>query len=159
MQTEAAQVNQNVRYEPDERLSPSLTLGLGFQYAALIVGGIVLTPAIIVRAAGESEIYLTWAVFAALAVSGFTTVIQAIRVGRIGAGYPLLMGTSGAFIAVSVTALAEGGPAMLATPCRALIAVPVRAFGASRPVPAAYYAGRGRYRHHVDLRHHHADYL
>ena len=63
MQTEAAQVNQNVRYEPDERLSPSLTLGLGFQYAALIVGGIVLTPAIIVRAAGESEAYLTWAVF------------------------------------------------------------------------------------------------
>lgn len=115
MQTEAAQVNQNVRYEPDERLSPGLTLGLGLQYAALIVGGIVLTPAIIVRAAGESEIYLTWAVFAALAVSGFTTVIQAIRVGRIGAGYPLLMGTSGAFIAVSVTALAEGGPAMLAT--------------------------------------------
>ena len=38
MQTEATQVNQNVRYEPDERLSPSLTLGLGFQYAALIVG-------------------------------------------------------------------------------------------------------------------------
>ena len=66
------------------------------------------------RAAGESEIYLTWAVFAALAVSGFTTVIQAVRVGRIGAGYPLLMGTSGAFIAVSVTALAEGGPGMLA---------------------------------------------
>ena len=114
MQAETTQVNQNVRYEPDERLSPSLTLGLGFQYAALIVGGIVLTPAIIVRAAGESEIYLTWAVFAALAVSGFTTVIQAVRVGRIGAGYPLLMGTSGAFIAVSVTALAEGGPGMLA---------------------------------------------
>ena len=115
MQAEATQVNQNVRYEPDERLSPSLTLGLGFQYAALIVGGIVLTPAIIVRAAGESEIYLTWAVFAALAVSGFTTVMQAVRIGRIGSGYPLLMGTSGAFIAVSVTALAEGGPAMLAT--------------------------------------------
>ena len=115
MQTETTQVYQNVRDEPDERLSPSLTLGLGFQYAALIVGGIVLTPAIIVRAAGESEIYLTWAVLTALAVSGFTTVIQAVRVGRIGAGYPLLMGTSGAFIAVSVTALAEGGPAMLAT--------------------------------------------
>lgn len=114
MQAEATGANQNVRYEPDERLSPTLTFGLGFQYAALIVGGIVLTPAIIVRAAGESEIYLTWAVFAALAVSGFTTVIQAVRVGRIGAGYPLLMGTSGAFIAVSVTALAEGGPGMLA---------------------------------------------
>ena len=45
-----------------------LSLGLGFQYAALIIGGIVLTPAIIVRAAGESETYLTWAVFTALMV-------------------------------------------------------------------------------------------
>ena len=41
--------------------------------------------------------------------------MQAIRVGRIGAGYVLLMGTSGAFIAVCVAALAKGGPAMLAT--------------------------------------------
>ena len=115
MQAEAASGNQNIRYEPDERLSFALSLGLGFQYAALIIGGIVLTPAIIIRAAGESETYLTWAVFAALAVSGVTTVIQAVRLGRIGAGYPLLMGTSGAFIAVSVTALAEGGPGLLAT--------------------------------------------
>ena len=115
MQTETTPVNQNIRYEPDDRLSHSLTFGLGLQYAALIIGGIVLTPAIIVRAAGESETYLTWAVFTALAVSGLTTVMQAVRLGRIGAGYPLLMGTSGAFIAVSVTALAEGGPALLAT--------------------------------------------
>ena len=115
MQVEEAHGNQNIRYEPDERLTHTLSLGLGFQYAALIIGGIVLTPAIIVRAAGESEAFLTWAVFAALAVSGITTVIQSVRLGRVGAGYPLLMGTSGAFIAVSVTALAEGGPAMLAT--------------------------------------------
>ena len=115
MQTETAPVNQNIRYEPDERLSRALSLGLGFQYAALIIGGIVLTPAIIVRAAGESEAYLAWAVFTALAVSGLTTVVQAIRLGRIGAGYPLLMGTSGAFIAVCVTALVEGGPGLLAT--------------------------------------------
>lgn len=115
MQTETAPVNQNIRYEPDERLSRALSLGLGFQYAALIIGGIVLTPAIIVRAAGESEAYLTWAVFTALAVSGLTTVIQSVRLGRIGAGYPLLMGTSGAFIAVCVTALVEGGPGLLAT--------------------------------------------
>ena len=41
--------------------------------------------------------------------------MQSVRVGRIGAGYPLLMGTSGAFIAVCVTALVEGGPGLLAT--------------------------------------------
>ena len=115
MHSDAAQDNQNVRYEPDERLPAGLSVGLGFEYAALIIGGIVLTPAIIVRAGGGSDTYLTWAVFTALVVSGLTTVIQAVRVGRIGAGYSLLMGTSGTFIAVSVAALVEGGPALLAT--------------------------------------------
>ena len=115
MQADAPQENHNVRYEPDERLPGALSLGLGFEYAALILGGIVLTPAIIVRAGGGSEDYLAWAVFAALTVSGLTTIIQAVRVGRIGAGYSLLMGTSGSFIAVSVAALQMGGAALLAT--------------------------------------------
>ena len=47
-------------------------------------------------------------------ISGVTTILQAVRFG-LGAGYVLLMGTSGAFIAVCITALVEGGPAMLAT--------------------------------------------
>ena len=104
-----------VRYEADEKPPPALAAGLGLQLAILIVAGIVLTPAIVIRAAGGSETFLTWAVFAAVAVSGVTTVVQAVRIGRIGAGYVLAMGTSGAFIAVCVTAIAEGGPAMLAT--------------------------------------------
>ncbi len=104
-----------VRYEADEKPPPALAAGLGLQLAILIVAGIVLTPAIVIRAAGGSETFLTWAVFAAVAVSGITTVVQAVRIGRIGAGYVLAMGTSGAFIAVCVTAIAEGGPAMLAT--------------------------------------------
>ena len=104
-----------VRYEPPERPPTALAFGMGFQQAALCVAGIVLTPAIVIRAAGGDEAYLTWAVFAALFVSGVTTILQAVRLGPIGAGYPLLMGTSGVFIAVSTTAIAEGGPAMLAT--------------------------------------------
>ena len=75
----------------------------------------VLTPAIVIRAAGGSELFLSWAVFAAVVVAGVTTVLQAVRIGRFGAGYVLMMGTSGAFIAVCITAIAEGGPAMLAT--------------------------------------------
>ena len=104
-----------IRYEADEKPPPALALGLGLQLAVLIVGGIVLTPAIVVRAAGGSEDFLTWAVFAAVAISGATTVLQAVRLGRIGAGYVLAMGTSGAFIAICVAAIAKGGPAMLAT--------------------------------------------
>ncbi|MYD69533.1 MAG: hypothetical protein F4W89_02145 [Acidobacteria bacterium] len=106
---------RELRYEPEETPPPALALGLGSQFAMLTVAGIVLTPAIVVRAAGAGEDFLSWAAFAALAISGTTTILQAVRVGRIGSGHVLLMGTSAAFIAVCVTALAEGGPGLLAT--------------------------------------------
>ena len=104
-----------MRYQPDERPPTALAFGLGSQQAILCIAGVILTPVIVIRAAGGDDSYLTWAVFAALLVSGLTTMMQAVRVGRIGAGYPLLMGTSGAFIAVCVTALVQGGPGLLAT--------------------------------------------
>ena len=110
-----AQTGRDVRFEPDERPPGALAFGMGAQQAVLCIAGVVLTPVIVIRAAGEGDPYMTWAVFAALLVSGLTTIAQAVRVGRIGAGYPLLMGTSGAFIAVCVTALVEGGPGLLAT--------------------------------------------
>ena len=104
-----------VRYEPNERPPPALAAGLGLQLAVLCIAGVALTPAIVVRAAGGAESYLSWAVFGAVLVSGITSVLQAVRIGRIGAGYVLVMGTSGAFIAICVGAIAQGGPAMLAT--------------------------------------------
>ena len=113
--TDTPEVVSSVRYEADERTPFTLTAGLGLQLAILCVAGIVLTPAIVIRAAGGAEEYLIWAVFGAVVVSGITTILQALGRARIGAGYVLLMGTSGAFIAVSITAIAEGGPAMLAT--------------------------------------------
>ena len=115
MNTDASARQSGVRYEADERPPLLLTIGLGLQIALLTVGGVVLTVAIVSRAGGASESFLTWGVFAAAAVSGTTTIIQAIRVGRIGAGYVLMMGTSGSFIAVCIGALAQGGPALMAT--------------------------------------------
>ena len=115
MATEDSDRRTGIRYQPDEKPPAALAFGLGLQLAILCLAGIVLTPAIVIRAAGGSEAFLSWAVFAAVVVSGATTVLQAVRVGRIGSGYVLVMGTSGAFIAVCVTAIAEGGPAMLAT--------------------------------------------
>ena len=104
-----------VRYQADENPPLPITIGLGLQLAVLCIAGIVLIPAISIRAGGGTEAYLSWALFAAVAVRGVTTLIQAVRVGRIGSGYVLLTGSSGAFIAVCVTAIAEGGPALLAT--------------------------------------------
>ena len=107
--------NHDVRYEADDRPPLGLNVGLAAQYAVLSLAGVVLTPVILISTAGGSEAYLTWAVFGALAVSGVATVVQALRIGRIGAGYILVMGSTSAFLPMSVTAIVEGGPALLAT--------------------------------------------
>ena len=110
-----AQPNENIRYEPDERPSWLLAGGVGFQAAMIMLAPVILTVVIVVQIAGQSAGFLSWAVFAALLISGFTTILQAVRVGRIGAGHVLFMGTSGAFIAVCVTALVNGGPSTMAS--------------------------------------------
>ena len=105
----------SVRYQPDERPPAALAFGCGLQLVILGVASIVLIPTIVIRAAGASEAYLSWAVFSAVAISGVCTALQAFRIGRIGAGYVLAMGPAGAFIGLSAAALAEGGPALLGT--------------------------------------------
>ena len=110
-----AHENRYIRYEPNEVPPPLLAVGAGLQAAAVILAPIVLGVVIVARIAEQPESYLSWAVFAALLVSGVTTVLQAVRVGRIGSGYVLIMGTSGAFIAVCVAALTEGGPSTMAS--------------------------------------------
>ena len=110
-----AQVNDNIRYEPHEKPPYLVAAGAGVQASMVLLAPVVLTVVIVARIAGQSEGYMSWAVFAALLVSGVTTIFQAIRVGRIGAGYVLIMGTSGAFIAVCVAALVKGGPSTMAS--------------------------------------------
>ena len=75
----------------------------------------VLIVAITALAAGQDERYLSWAVFAALIISGVSTALQSVKIGRLGGGHLLIMGATPNFIAVSVLAIEEGGPAMLAS--------------------------------------------
>ena len=75
----------------------------------------VLMVSITFLAADEGERYLSWAVFAALIISGASTALQAGRVGRLGAGHVLMTGAGPHFIAVSVLALTVGGLSMLAS--------------------------------------------
>ena len=111
----AAQANDYIRYEPDERPPLLVAAGVGAQAAMVTVPSVVLAVVIVARIAEQSDSYLSWAVFAAMLVSGVTTIVQAVRVGRVGAGHVLIMGTSGAFIAVCVAALIEGGPSTMAS--------------------------------------------
>ena len=90
-----AHVNENVRYEPDDSPPRLVTVGSGIQAAMLIVAPVVLTVVIVARIADQPESYIAWGAFAALLVGGVTTILQAVKVGRIGSGHILIMGTSG----------------------------------------------------------------
>ena len=92
-----------------------MTAGLGIQLAALNLAAIMLIPTVVMRAAGQPEDYVIWAVLASVGICGLTTILQAVRYGRIGTGHVLVMGSSGAFIPVCIAALAEHGPGTLAT--------------------------------------------
>ena len=75
----------------------------------------VMIVAITALAAGQDEGYLTWSVFATLIIVGAVTALQASRIGRLGAGHVIITVVTPNFIAISVLALAAGGPAMLAS--------------------------------------------
>ncbi len=108
-------VNEHIRYEPDEQPPAPLAIAAGFQAALIMLAPVVLGVVIVLQIAGQPPEYTAWAVFAALLVSGISTMMQAVRVGRIGSGHILFMGTSGAFIAVCIGALSVGGPATMAS--------------------------------------------
>ncbi len=104
-----------IRYEPEERPSYPLSIGLGFQAALLVLPGIVLILTIIIVVGDQGEGYLSWALFAALFVNGLITALQASRFGRIGAGHILISVSAYSFIAVCIAALAQGGVALMSS--------------------------------------------
>ena len=107
-------MNSELRYEPDGTPSTWLVLGQGAQIAVLTIGITVLLAAVAFRGGG-AERFLLWGVFATVLCSGIGTIFQALRFGRIGAGYCMLVGTNAIFVPICATALASGGPALLAT--------------------------------------------
>ncbi len=106
---------EGVLYEPDEKCPLRLSVAVGFQGAILALTSTSLYLAVVAQAAGQGEEYLSWAVFAALVINGAVTALQASRLGRFGVGHVMITGTAPGFIAISLTALMEGGPATLAS--------------------------------------------
>ncbi len=105
----------NPRYEAHE--SPPLlsSLGLGAQFSLIASATLLVTPVVVSEAAGMDEAYLTWMVFASLLVVGVSTLIQVRKIGPIGGGAVLPMFTAAFSIPFCIAAVAEGGPATLAT--------------------------------------------
>ena len=104
-----------LRYEPDEKCPPLLLIGTAIQAVTLVLAMTILIVAITVRASGQEDGLLVWASFATLVVVGITMALQASKIGRFGGGHLIVCGVTPNYIAISIIALAEGGPSMLAS--------------------------------------------
>ncbi len=119
-------------YGVDDKPPLLTTIVLAFQYVLLTISGMMLTPIIIGHACGLSIEQIEYFIFATMLVSAVSTVIQVRRVGKVGSGYLMILGPSGAFISCSISAVMMGGLPLLGTmvllsaPLEALIAYLIR---------------------------------
>ena len=104
--------DEGVRYQPDDKSPAPLTATVGLQLAAFLLIGAIVFPTIVFQSAGASDRVTAWAVFASLALCGLTTMVQASP--RFAAGYVIVTVARSAAIAVCITAVSKGGPALLA---------------------------------------------
>lgn len=105
------EVDEGVRFEPEDRPPVLLMAGLGCQFGALVLVSAALIPSIVYRSAGTSDSVLSWAIFSSLVACGLMTILQATRFG---ARHVVVSAGRSAAIAVCITALVEGGPLLLA---------------------------------------------
>ena len=110
-----AQVNENILYQPDEQPSHPASLAHGFQNVMTRMAAMAATASIIAVAGGQSQGYLSWIFFSALVVCGIGSLLQTFRIWRFGSGYSLSVVSSSAFIAICISALLAGGPALLSS--------------------------------------------
>ena len=109
------QSKKSIIYGVNDKPSLLLSLFMGIQHVLLVFNGTVLVPIIIARASNLSVEQTEYIVFATIIVSTVSTIIQVVRFGKIGSGYMLFMGSSGAYIATCLSAARMGGLELLAT--------------------------------------------
>ena len=107
--------NEHILYEPDERCPLSVSLAVGFQGAVFLLIATALLVSITLGGDSHGEEYLTWAVFAALIINGAATALQAGSFWRFGAGHVFFTCTMAGYLPVTRLALAQGGPALMAS--------------------------------------------
>lgn len=93
----------------DTRYPAGKTFAWGLQHVLTMYGGIIAPPLIIGSAAGLHGAQLGMLVTAALFVSGFATLLQALGVPGFGSRLPLVQGVSFAGVATMVALVTSGG--------------------------------------------------
>ena len=102
-------MNDNTQCKDDWKL---LAIG-GTQQALAAFAGTTMVPLIILRSIGAGADECALCICLAMFVSGISTLLQSMRLGFIGSGYLLIMGTSSIFIVPSIMAGKAGGAALI----------------------------------------------
>ncbi len=111
-----------LRYSVDEHPPPVIAAGLGLQIALFVISGAIFLPILLRSLDIINDDQTAFLVSATLLTAGLSTAIQVIRVGFVGSGFLLFMGTSGAFFAATIDAVELAGIGFVAA--LSLIAAP-----------------------------------
>ncbi len=94
----AGETKSIVEYDIEDKPPLGEAIPLGLQHVFAMFLGNVAPPLIIAGAIGMSSGNTTFLVQMALIVAGVATIVQAYPIGPVGAGLPIVMGTSFAFL-------------------------------------------------------------
>ena len=104
-----------MRYEPAEKCPPRQALGAALLIFVPNTISIVLLTTFVVRASEQSDSFLAWATFTGLVISGLSMILHAFPFRYMGSGGLVVTNLYVPLLAVSVLALARGGPGLLAS--------------------------------------------
>ena len=115
--------SERILYAPDDKPGWGLTLVLGLTHVSLIFDGIIFLPIMIGKATQTPPDQVFFITFATIVVSAVGTLVQALRVGRVGCGFVLFMGSYSAYLVCTLSAVRMGGLELMAT--MTLLSAPV----------------------------------
>ena len=110
-----AQGRLEVHYEPDEKCPPLPAITSALQIFIPNTISLVMLAALVVRASGESEAYLSWVTFTVLVVTGAGMILQTLKLRYLGSGRLIVSNFNVPFLAICALALQAGGPGLLAS--------------------------------------------
>jgi uracil-xanthine permease len=113
-------------YAADDRPGWGLSFILAITHVSLIFDGIIFLPNMIGKATDTPAEQVAFVTFATLVVAALGTLFQALRIGKVGCGFVLFMGSYSAFLACTLTAVKMGGLELMAT--MTLLSAPVVLF-------------------------------
>ncbi|SDB13046.1 nucleobase:cation symporter-2, NCS2 family [Desulfonatronum thiosulfatophilum] len=115
--------SDRILHAADDKAGWGLSLLLGLTHVSLIFDGIIFLPIMIGKATLTPPEQVAFVTFATIIVAALGTLIQTLRVGRIGCGFVLFMGSYSAFLACTLGAVRMGGLELMAT--MTLLSAPV----------------------------------